>query len=487
MLSMLLATALTLGAAPVSGRITDGQRGLPGVRVSADGVPRVGPSSAKPFVLTDGEGRFQMVPPPGTSCLVIEKPGWRRDFVPLAELAGPVAMHPASQGRRSPVLVVRLAFPDQPEGHSDGELRDFLFSRAPGVASAANYFYEISKGELELVEGRMIHLVDRQHPAPRSDAQRRSLLQGVMKALHRQDLSAFDQVDNATGEPHPDGKPDHLWVIVPGAPGNVTARAGDLTASNFMEPLPWQPSERWPLLFITEETPLGILVHEALHAMGENRVDDYYMGPRNPLTAGGWDVMDAGIFRGWDRQHPEQGPWQQDMGYSPAQPMGFTRAELWYRGAFRTTVSTLRVKGQWEGWLAPLERAPGSDPQRLVVPDPRRRGRFWELSVRRPWGFDGGRVGQRWGAGYEGLVVARIRPDLLSTDGLSRGPVQVLDAHPGTPQPPKPRYPWGMWQLEDAAFNLGPGEVSAGQDGPLVWQVLALDGAGRMRVKVGVN
>jgi hypothetical protein len=172
--------------------------------------------------------------------------------------------------------------------------------------------------------------------------------------------------------------------------------------------------------------------------------------------------------------------------------MGWVRSELWYRGRFRATVTTLQVARAWEGWMDPLERAPRDLPQRLVVPDPRRRGRFWELNVRRPWGFDRGRTGDRWGPGYEGLVVARVDPaNLARVNGTAvsrqfRGPVRVLNAHPGMAEPPVPRYPWGRWQLDAAAFNLGPGEVAAGQDGPLRWEVLAVDASGRMKVRVGL-
>jgi len=125
-----------------------------------------------------------------------------------------------------------------------------------------------------------------------------------------------------------------------------------------------------------------------------------------------------------------------------------------------------------------------------LVPDPRRRGAFWEFNVRRPWGFDRGRTGDRWGPGYEGLVVARVDPGLLArikgyqVTGMFRGPVRVLNAHPGLAEPPVPRYPWGRWQLDAAAFNLGPGEVAAGHDGPLRWEVLAVDASGRMKVRV---
>ena len=134
-------------------------------------------------------------------------------------------------------------------------------------------------------------------------------------------------------------------------------------------------------------------------------------------------------YRGWDRVPSLHGDWQGEVGYSPSHPGGWVRSELWYRGRFASTVKTLKVSGDWTGWLEPLVRAPGDHPQRLVVPDPRRKGCFWELNLRPGWGFDRGRIGDRWGPGFEGLVVAHIDPSRLS-EGEPRGPVRVVDAHP---------------------------------------------------------
>jgi hypothetical protein len=451
--------------------------------VYPDRQPRVRPGTLPPVAVTDGEGRFSLELDPGDTVLAVEKSGWTRDLVPLAALAEPIRLRPAPAYRRERVLAVRLDFPDQPPLRSDAELRAILFSRRPGEASAANYFYEISKGSLELEEGGLLHLADPEHPQPRTDDSRSPLVRWTLGQLRGRDLAGLDQVDNRTGAAKPDGKPDHLWIIPPGPPRSATTDPAHLTAICYLMPLPWKKQVQWPVVFFTEETPLGNIVHEALHAMGEHRVDDLYLDCDHPDTAGHWDIMDTGQFRGWDFDHKTGFPWQENMGYSPSQPMGWVRSRLWYRGLFRATAPTVTVTGAWEGWLEPLERAPGQGPQRLVVPDPRHRGRFWELNVRRPWGFDRGRSGDRWGPGYEGLVVARVNPALLSS-GEPRGPVQVLDAHPGTPEPPRPRYPCDRWQLDDAAFNLGPGEVPAGQDGPLRWQVLAVDPAGRMRVRV---
>jgi hypothetical protein len=435
--------------------------------------------------LTDAQGAFTLEIGPGDAALVMEKSGLERDIVPLRELGSPVVLRPAPAWRREKVLVARLEFPDERTTVSDAALRTLLFSREPGVASVANYFYEISKGSLDLEEGALLHVPDPQ-AAPRSDDQGPAMILRTLEKVHAMDLAPFDAVDNRTGALRPDGKPDNLWVVPSGTPGVVTQDDRGLRAVCHLAPLPWNRREAWPVVFFPDETPLGFIVHENLHAQGENRVDDFYLDSAHPLTAGAWDVMDAGMFRGWDRYHPDTGPWQEDMAYSPSQPMGWVRTDLWYYGAFRDTVPTLKVARAWEGWIDPLERAPRDNPQRVLVPDPRHRGRFWEFDVRRPFGFDRGRVGDRWGPGYEGLVVARVDPSLL-TRGEPRGPVRVLDAHPGTPEPARPRYPGGRWQLDDAAFNVGPGENPAGKDGPLSWRVLEADPSGRLKVRIALR
>ena len=128
-------------------------------------------------------------------------------------------------------------------------------------------------------------------------------------------------------------------------------------------PLPWDPRRHWTTVFFAEETPLGGIVHEGLHAMGEHKVGDLYMDDRHPLTAGRWDIMDTGQFQGWDRYHQTGFPWQEDTGYSPSQPMGWVRAELWYRGRFRSTVATRRGARRLGGLAGPPGAgAPGPAP-----------------------------------------------------------------------------------------------------------------------------
>jgi len=397
-------------------------------------------------------------------------------------------LHPEPAFRKEFVFLVRLDFSDEPSRLPDGALRELLFSRRPGVASAANYLYEVSKGGLSLVEGRFLKLRSAEHPKPRRDGQVTAMARWVLERLQGEILGDCDQVDNRTGASRPDGQPDHLWIITPGRPQSVTADTSDLKAVSWLLPLPWNRNQRWPLLFMTEEVPLGNIVHEAFHAMGEHRVDDLYLADGSALTAGIWDLMDGGQYRGWDRSHPDQGPWVEDTGYSPSHPTAWVRSELWYRGHFRSSIARFSVQGRsWEGWIAPASRSPGPDPQWVTLPDPRKKGRFFSLEVRRPWGFERGRIGGRFGPGCEGLLVALIDPGLLTSHGDPRGPVRVVDAHPNSPEPPKPRLPLHLWELDDAAFNLGPGENPKGRSGPLSWEVLETDASGRMRVRVSLE
>ena len=472
-----------LSAGSVAGRITDGRQGLAGVRVYPDRLPRVSLATDLPVATTDAEGRFHLDLPAEDTVLAVEKEGWRRDLVPATEWDRDVVLHPEPDFRREAVYLVRLDFPDEPSQVSAEALRALLFSRRPGQASAANYLYEVSKGALLLEEGRLVKLRDTEHPTPRRDEHVSALSRWVLEHLQT-DWGTCDRVDNRSGAPRPDGKPDHLWIVAPGHPQSVTGDETHIKALSLL--LPWRRS-RLPLLFLTEEVPLGNIVHEAFHSMGEHRVDDLYLEDGSALTAGIWDLMDGGQYRGWDRNHPEQGPWVEDMGYSPSHPLAWVRSELWYQGRFRSQVKHLNLRGShWEGWLAPVSRAPGAEPQWLTVPDPAKQGAFFSFEVRRPWGFERGRIGGRSGPGHEGLVIARIDPSQL-THGTPRGPVRVVDAHPGSPEPPKPRLPLKLWQLDDAAFNLGPGENPKGRSGALAWEVLETDASGRMKVRVALD
>jgi hypothetical protein len=474
---------LGLRAEGVDGRLLGGGHPLAGARVFPDRPLRVGPASSTPFSVTGEDGRFHLEVAEGDAALVVEKEGWQRDFIPRSEWTRPIQLKPAPQFRREPVAVVRLVPPGAPGGLTDEDLRRFLFSREPGVASAANYLYEVSKGSLLLEEGALLR-VDVPASAAAGEAERERLARLGLEALKGRDLRRLDRVDNRDGSRRPDGRADHVWVLVPGPPGSVTADPAHLKPACLLLKPSWDRRRAWPVVILPEEAPLGNVVHEAFHAMGEHRVDDLYRDCADPETAGIWDLMDAGQYRGWDAYHPRPGPWREDTGYSPSHPGPWVRGGLWYRGRFAATLRTLQWSGKsWTGWLDPAIRAPASAPQRLIVPDPSGDGRFWELWVARPWGFEAGRVGGRTGPGHQGLLVARVDP--FYARRRSPGvPVRILDAHPDSPEPPQPRLPCGRWQLDDAAFNLGAGETARGSDGPFTWEILQTDGAGRLRIRI---
>lgn len=491
---LILCLCPTLWAAGLVGRVTDGQRPLQGVRIYPDRGVKPWPAVLPPHATTDAEGRFKLEVPDSDAFLVVEKSGWQRDLVPRSEFQRDVVLRHAPEYRVEKVLIVRLDFPDHPCTISDDTLRERYFYRQPGIASAASYLYEVSKGSLELEEGAILHLKDVEHPPLRNDEDRLEMVHWVLGKLKDLPLGDLDRVDNRTGALKPDGQPDHLWILPPGNPQTVTHNHSDLSAISYLARLPWKPEARWSAVFFPDETPLGNVVHENFHAMGEHRVDDFYLDADHPLTAGIWDLMDVGMYRGWDSLHPEEGPWFQDTAYSPSQPMGWTRAELWYRGRFSETVSTLKLgsgEKAWTGWIEPLARAPRMHPQRLVLPDPQHRGTFWELSVRAALGYDRGRVGDRWGPGYEGLIVAHVDPGKLTPDE-PLGPVRVIGAHVpaslATFKPKQPKFfPNLRSVLDDAAYRIGPGERYKGKDGALSWEIVAMDEDGRMQVRVAIR
>lgn len=469
----------------VSGTVATSGKVLAQVKIFPDRGVRPGGEAELPVAITDSAGRFQIRLRESDQWLIFEKPGFQRQILSVACLGNSVDLVPEPLHRVEKALLVRIFEPEAaqaPEPLSEDALRDFLFGRRPGQASAANYLFEVTKGALSLEEGAILEM---DYPEPIKDDGRQKLCEWVIDQLKGLDLKDFDRVDNRTGKLRPDGKPDHLWVIPSRAPRNVTLNDAHLTPVSYLLNVKGKPQTRWPVVFFPDQTPLGTIVHELFHAMGEHKVDDLYLDCEHPMTAGIWDLMDAGQYRGWDHLVNKNGPWQGVLAYSPSHPCGWVRSELLYSGYFKKTVKTVQSKAlNWTGWLEALLMAPGETPQRLLLSDPRNKGMRWELEVRLPLGFDRGRVGHRFGPGHAGLIVSHVAPEYISEDGESLGPVRVIDAHPDTLEPPQPRFPCDRWELDDAAFNMGPGEVSKGSDGPLSWEVLALDACGRMKVRV---
>ena len=107
--------ATTLFALATEGRVTDGRHGLPGVRVSADRLPRVHPTGQVPTTLTDAEGRFRLELQPSDTVLAVEKDGWRRDLIPAPEWSREIVLRAEPGFHEEAVCLVRLDFPDRSE------------------------------------------------------------------------------------------------------------------------------------------------------------------------------------------------------------------------------------------------------------------------------------------------------------------------------------------------------------------------------------
>ena len=484
---------------PCPGRVTDGRQGLAGVRVYPDRLVRVRSEDLPPMAITDAEGRFALDLGPGDTVLAVEKSGWQRDLVPLADLAGRwcCARPRPTAGRRC--WCCAWTCPASRPLRSDAELRSMLFSRRPGEASAANYYYEISKGSLELEEGALLHLA---HPGPAQPAHRtrpaswwttsaRSWCAGSWSRSRAWTSSPSTRWTTAPGRPGPDGKPDHLWIVPPGPSRTITAgpRAttppsasscrcpGTRTGTGPSCSSPRRP--RWATSSTRACTPW---------ASSGWATSTWTTATRSPPAAGtSWTPASSRAGTATTRTGF---PWQEDTGYSPAQPMGWIRAELWYRGRFRATVSTLRVRGPGRAGWTPWSGPPGTCPSAWWCPTRGSRGRFWELNVRRPWGFDRGRTGDRWGPGYEGLVVARVDPShMAKVDGLRvthvPGPGAGAERPPGlrrTARSPATPAAAGSWTGPPTTW--GPGRLPPAGTGRCAGRCWRWIAAGRMRVRV---
>jgi M6 family metalloprotease-like protein len=213
---------------------------------------------------------------------------------------------------------------------------------------------------------------------------------------------------------------DILLVVHAGPDEAITHNEVDIWSSACVGPvevLTDEGSLRLGVATVSEADPVGVYVHELGHCLG---LPDLYGAEREYV--GPWDPMAAGCWNGVP------------MGSSPAHFTAWSKIKLGWLTSSRVLV--VEPGGRAEAWIDPLE-ALSNGYQALKVPlGPTS---YYMVEVRAKLGFDSALPG-------EGVLVT------LCDDSLSEGVVRVVDANPSTPS------------LGDAAFNLGPGGVSAFSD-----------------------
>jgi M6 family metalloprotease-like protein len=454
--------------------------GVPGATVWVDGSPEL-------FGASDARGRYRIdAVPAGTHNLAVRAYGLETDFrMNAAVTAGSglredFLLEPV-QVRTEKVVVLLVEFPGLP--HDPTHTREYfdriLFGDAVGAPSLRNYVYEISKGRLDIEPGQYVGwMTDPHHPVETlEDSVRDDIVDWALRAADpRIDYAQYDLLHNRDLSPGPDGRVDHVLVIHAGNPRTITGKKTDLNPVCMFNTEHVDGVKTSEQVLVSESAPLGNFAHEFFHDMGDRFVQDLYMGGDPPVsTIGQWGLMSVGMYNPLDSLAP---PYFEHVGHLPAHPMPYTILR-WYHGALAREVlgqaRTVAPGEHAEVVLDPQER--GGDGTKLLR-IPIGSNRALHVSVRQPLGFDRG-------LRDKGVVISRIDPALAGSFQL-RGPVRVVDAHPGSPEPPYLHFKHD-YDLDDAAFDLGEGEAPAHEGDGVKIQLLEARPDGSYRLAIDVR
>ncbi len=352
------------------------------------------------------------------------------------------------------IIVILVEFPDlrhQAE-HDEAYFRRILFSDAIGVSSLRNYFYEVSKGRIDIQLGQFVGwLVDEKHKrADIEDSLRDDIADLVIHAASKSvDYSKFDFIQNRDRKPGPDGRVDHIMIIHAGDPKTITAKKTDMNPTCMFNTEYLDGGMKTSQqVFISESAPLGNFVHEFFHDMGDRSVQDLYMGGSPPpQTVGQWDVMSVGMYNPLDALTP---PYFDHIGYLPSYPMPWTMTS-WYRGSLKDAIGKRQKISRGEKTELTVYPFEANSENLKVVFIPLDDKREISVIVRQQLGFDRG-------LRDNGVLIAKIDRSLAGQMNL-RGPVRVADANPNSPVPPYIHFTFD-YDLDDAAFDIGPGKNS---------------------------
>ncbi len=421
-------------------------------KVYLDGFPQYSAS-------TDVNGQFRIEGVPVSKYnLAVRAYGFETDFrmnvnVVPDETAHVEFLLPSVQVVVEKVVVILVEFPDLQHKPENGEayFRKILFSGEIGVPSLRNYFYEISKGRIDVQLGQFVGwLVDENHTRDiLEDSLRDDIADfAIHAASSNVDYRRFDQIGNYDLKQGPDGRVDHIMIIHAGEPKTITAKKSDLNPTCMFNTEYLGDVKSTQQVFISESAPLGNFVHEFFHDMGDRAVQDLYMGGTPPTsTVGQWEVMSVGMYNPLDSLAP---PYFEHVGYLPSYPTPWTM-QRWYHGALKSALGKIQRLSRGDKTELTIHPFETQSEQLKVVTVYLDEKRELSIFVRQRLGFDKGLRNQ-------GVVITKIDYSLAGSMNL-RGPVRIEDAHPGTPEPSYLHFKY-EYELDDAAFGIGPGETS---------------------------
>ncbi len=351
------------------------------------------------------------------------------------------------------VVVLLVEFPDlrhKPE-HNKAYFQKILFSDDIGVSSLRNYVYEVSKGRIDIQLGKFVGwLVDEDYRSDGlEDSERDDIADFAIHAAEPSiDYSLFDSIQNYDRKPKPDGRVDHVMIIHAGEPQTMTAKKSDMNPTCMLNTEYVSGIKTSQQVFISESAPLGNFVHEFFHDMGDRSVQDLYMGgDPPPATVGQWEVMSVGMYNPLDALTP---PYFDRVGYLPSYPLPWSMGR-WYHGALRDAIGKTQKLSRGDKIELTIFPFETQSDNLKVVTIPLDETREISVVVRQRLGFDRGLKGQ-------GVLISKVDYSLAGSMNLL-GPVRIEDAHPKSLLPTYLHFDYD-YELDDAAFDVGPGKKS---------------------------
>lgn len=508
----------------IHGIVTNRSTSMPvsGAQVFID-APPVFAGSAPFIAVSNASGEYQ-IPDlvPGSYNIGIWAEGFETDY----ELNIDVAAG-ASTERNCVVssvavddeflTVIRIEFDNLAfhPGHDEAWFDQFLFDSTPGAASVRNYFYEISHGRMRIQKGVnvLIHCSQTDLQYPHENAMRDDLADWALPAANsiiNFAASNLDRFDNNDRTPGADGDIDHVLLIPAGMSQSITGATDcDMNPVNMWNTVyNLDGKQSGYQTLCPEYSPLGNFVHELMHSMGENYVQDLYIGGTcedenedDLSTAAKWALLDVGMYNDLISIPPDPRTggclpyiqpcgvgdpdcWTHENGENPSHPVPWTSRVRWYHGFFNSLlISESLTAGQSRSIrLYPYESS-GPETRTIIAYDPDVSTAYWYITLRLPLGFDHGLDLPGDIPGETGVVIDYTDNALAGTMPL-RGPVRVRDSHPDTAPPSYLHYAC-RFQLDDAAFNLS--EVNAYDERSLHVDIINEYADGSVQIQISLD
>jgi M6 family metalloprotease-like protein len=504
------------------GRIVDNNKNpIVGAQVFVDVMPEVS-GQASHISVTDGNGQYKLNDVPvGKVTLAMWKRGYETQYQMNVNVYAGIMTQQDLTSRavtvsEDYVVLLRAEFKNMKfhPDHTAAWADQLFFDDTPGRASVRNFYYQLSRGRLDLKKGAnvLVQVADPALQYPHDDSKRDDVVDYVVNASKSLVNYADPKLDRSASWDHApgaDGKIDHLVVLTAGMPKSITGSACDMNPVSMVNTEYVTSTIKSPVqALLAEYSPLGNIVHEMFHSMGETAVQDLYIGgtcnSANELatdltTMGKWEAMDIGMYnllrggfsdpRGNNCTAGYKDPCAGQSGNclaakfggQPALPGTWTMSR-WYHKKFWNDGVIQRVTVA-SGTAQTIRLYPystsGNGAQAIIVPRASNSSQWWTLTNRQPIGTDRGLVFAD-APGQKGIVIDFNDAALAGRMAL-RGPSRVRDSHPGT----VPTYAHYNCRAaaDDAAFNVG--EVSTYTENELDVRLIEEHADGSISLRVG--